>query len=269
MCHLLKIQGRNMNIKLIFAAISIALLSGCDSPSIKTVKASKLAYDDSYLIGQAFSNRAVCESENWSEYTDDRGRDLVAYECTINGVVQRAKEYFEESRIRRVKKITEDFNLLNEGVQKYAALGDLEAKLAEKKKEFESNIFVVKDISFIESDIRSRNFYNKKMAADFPQGLDAKLDELNRAYESVIYPVSVTEQFNWSVMPDDEVAFSHNVIIVKFSDDEIVKYNYNIDNALQIVYENKFRDITYYAELWGLILKKSRNKSWGGDYVKV
>jgi hypothetical protein len=61
------------------------MLTGCSS-DISTVKSQKFSYDPSLTIGQAFDNRKICQSVDWKELKDDRGRNVVEYRCTFKGV---------------------------------------------------------------------------------------------------------------------------------------------------------------------------------------
>ena len=65
------------------ASISLA---GCGNNDINAVKKQTLGQDQSYTVEQAFDHRKVCDSVKWDEITDDRGRKIVEYRCTFNGV---------------------------------------------------------------------------------------------------------------------------------------------------------------------------------------
>ena len=66
-------------------AMTVAL-AGCSNSDINAVKKQTLGQDQSYTVEQVFDHRKVCDSIKWDEITDGRGRKIVEYRCTFNGV---------------------------------------------------------------------------------------------------------------------------------------------------------------------------------------
>ena len=66
--------------------VASALISGCFSSDIETIKKGRLDGYADYTIGQAFENRKICSSTQWSEFKDSRERNIVRYQCELKGV---------------------------------------------------------------------------------------------------------------------------------------------------------------------------------------
>lgn len=61
----------------------IALLAGCDG-DVSAVKDQVYpGIDSSMRLGKALETRTDCENGKWDTYSDDRGRDVVRYTCTL------------------------------------------------------------------------------------------------------------------------------------------------------------------------------------------
>ena len=70
-----------------FLALAVAAeLCGCGQSDIDRVKSMLVPENATYTVGQAFGTRKVCAATTWTEFTDDRGRRVVEYRCTIKGV---------------------------------------------------------------------------------------------------------------------------------------------------------------------------------------
>lgn len=61
----------------------LGLLAGCDG-NTNTVKDQVYPEIDSSMpLGKALKTRTDCEAGEWDSYSDDRGRDVVSYTCTL------------------------------------------------------------------------------------------------------------------------------------------------------------------------------------------
>lgn len=65
------------------ALASLVLLTGCDG-NVSTVKDQIYPeIDSSMRLGKALETRTDCEHGKWDSYSDERGRDVVSYTCTL------------------------------------------------------------------------------------------------------------------------------------------------------------------------------------------
>ncbi|GHF11604.1 hypothetical protein GCM10017044_01750 [Kordiimonas sediminis] len=74
-----------MKLKVLAVTGLISLLYGCGSNEIDVVKNGRLHEKAAFTIGDIFDNRALCSSTSWDYTTDDKGREVVEYSCTLNG----------------------------------------------------------------------------------------------------------------------------------------------------------------------------------------
>ncbi|QLF94882.1 hypothetical protein HW090_17510 [Pseudomonas sp. ABC1] len=79
--------------------IAIAALTGCDQ-DIESIKSSRLEFNDTYTIDQAFSNREICEHVTWTTKKDSRDRKLVQYRCEIKGASEYIRAQKEQTRLQ-------------------------------------------------------------------------------------------------------------------------------------------------------------------------
>lgn len=109
-----------MRPKHLIAVATIAILSGCTSGDITAVKELTLQDYPSYTVGQAFDNRPLCRSVDWSTFNDERDRTIVSYRCEmreakemfemlLNREVAGAEE-FHEMRIKQYEAAVESYN---------------------------------------------------------------------------------------------------------------------------------------------------------------
>jgi len=103
-------------------------LAGCSNSDISAVKKQTLQQDQSYTVEQAFDHRKVCDSVKWDEITDDRGRKIVEYRCTFNGV----DDYFNHALANATKKLKDQYQSAKDAYGKDAQddLSDAEKRLA-------------------------------------------------------------------------------------------------------------------------------------------
>ncbi|BFI95973.1 MAG: hypothetical protein RSP_14830 [Rhodanobacter sp.] len=103
-------------------------IAGCGNSDINAVKKQTLGQDQSYTVEQAFDNRKVCDSVKWDEITDDRGRKIVEYRCTFNGV----DDYFSNALANATKKLKDQYQSAKDAYGKDAQddLSDAEKRLA-------------------------------------------------------------------------------------------------------------------------------------------
>lgn len=103
-----------------------ANLAGCGNSDINAVKKQTLGQDQSYTVEQVFDNRKVCDSVKWDEITDDRGRKIVEYRCTFNGV----DDYVSNALANATKKLKDQNQSAKDAYGKDA---QDELSLAEKR----------------------------------------------------------------------------------------------------------------------------------------
>lgn len=113
----------------------LALVYGCSS-DVDVVKEGRLQGLPEYTVSQALDNRAICESASWSNFEDDKGRNIVRYKCEMKDV---EGLYYEMAQ-----------DLINKGERKESQK-QLEVRIAEtkenisnKEKEIEINIKEIK-----------------------------------------------------------------------------------------------------------------------------
>lgn len=88
---------RGWNLIAIFPAASLLILAGCggDSSVVSDLKEKTFPVDSTLTYEQALDRRAVCESTNWAVREDNRGREVVRYECNLKGVQELNDVYVE------------------------------------------------------------------------------------------------------------------------------------------------------------------------------
>lgn len=72
----------DLKVKFLAVCMSVALLTACDSESIKQVKESvNYSIDSTLTTGKAFETRSDCINGTWDEAKDNRDRTIVSYHC--------------------------------------------------------------------------------------------------------------------------------------------------------------------------------------------
>ena len=71
--------------KVLYSMVVVALfgLSACGKGPIVAVKSSYIDGTRTTTVENALTHRAVCKSEKWKSFKDDRGRTVVEYRCDI------------------------------------------------------------------------------------------------------------------------------------------------------------------------------------------
>ena len=103
---------------------AIALLSGCSNEHTESVKALDFEADDTFTIGQALSNRQICDDSSWDQFEDERGRLIVEYRCLINGAEDVFEERYEEALAAvesKYEKQLEDFDQQRQSLEQRIA----------------------------------------------------------------------------------------------------------------------------------------------------
>jgi hypothetical protein len=166
-----------------------ASLAGCGNSDINAVKKQTLDQDQSYTVGQAFDNRKVCDSVKWDEITDDRGRKIVEYRCTFNGVA----DYVNNALANAAKKLEDQDQSAKDTYGKDA---QEQLTLAEKRlalmtasgstsqpsdnipdDQLEAKVQHTKNLIELLQDAQAQNDFDKVVVTDFWDGLPA--DEVN------------------------------------------------------------------------------------------
>jgi len=92
---------RKRNLIALLPAAAMLTLAGCggDSAVISDLKEKTFPVGSSLTYEQALDRRAVCASTSWEVIEDSRGREVVRYECDLEGVDGFNEQFVAESSL--------------------------------------------------------------------------------------------------------------------------------------------------------------------------
>lgn len=107
-----------MSKSLVLWSLPLLILSGCgdDTSVVKdqvfTYKGNNgkvYTYDDSLTIEQAFDHRDACSSIKWHSFEDERGRQIIEYNCELDGFSGFITKWIEQRQAEELRIAEEMF----------------------------------------------------------------------------------------------------------------------------------------------------------------
>jgi len=162
-----------------------AALAGCGNNDIDAVKKQTLDQDQSYTVGQSFDNRKVCDSVKWDEITDDRGRKIVEYRCTFNGVAddvsnalanatKKLKDQNQAAKDTYDKDAQDELNLAEKRLALTTASGSTSQSSDNvPDDQLAAKVHHTNDLIRLLQDAQAQNDFDKVVVTDFWDSLSA------------------------------------------------------------------------------------------------
>lgn len=270
--------------KVLYSMVVVALfgLSACGKGPIVAVKSSYIDGTRTTTVENALTHRAVCKSEKWKSFKDDRGRTVVEYRCDIVD----GDDFLKNKREEHVSYLTKDAqSSLQREVDNYekakTRLEDdfpdvkvrieyLKEKIAERKAMptvglTEREKLLRANIGNLESELKmneERLTEGRRSAASQMESAQRWVKEAQaRSEDSAIknkalkkYPIyeDTHEMFQWIVNQEGDAALVYGEIEAVQQDGEkaqLLKYS-KPDSVLMLISRSKATEfLTYLAEI--------------------
>ncbi|MEZ9049428.1 hypothetical protein AB6E87_08870 [Vibrio sp. 10N.247.311.64] len=225
------------------AVVATASLSGCEGDieslqnqpfSYINIDNEVIQYERSFTIEQAFNNRQICEEVNWETFEDSRERIIVQYQCDFKQLTNAINTQVEDERSEKIETLTQEYKKL---VKDMELKHSLEQRLEETAK-IESLLKKLEAERPIKDRLVWLEHSERKMKKEFPQGLDPRIDEINKKYADIISPVKISEIYQWSTTQDDTYIFSYNGFSTEMSDGTHVDCQIDLFDSLKSIYKD-------------------------------
>lgn len=270
--------------KILHSIVAVAALgiSACGKGPIDSIKSSYIDGARTTTVENALTQRAVCKSEKWKSFKDDRGRTVVEYRCDIVD----GDDFLREKREQHVSYLTKDTqSSLQREVDNYekvktrleddfpdvkARIEYLKEKIAERKAMptaglTEREKLLRANIGNLEFELKmneERLMEGRRSAASQMESAQRWIKEAQaRSEDSAIknkalkeYPVykDTHEIFQWIVNQEGDAALIYGEIEAVQENGEkaqLLKYN-KPDSVLTVISRSKAtKFIAYLAEI--------------------
>lgn len=252
--------------------IPLILLSACGGKSHESIvmnsyfkyvnyENEEVIYNKSYTIGQAFSNRSICDEVEWTSFKDARGRDLVDYKCQFKKGKERYASYFKSSEEYDIKSIKESYTKLLDRIESIQKGIDIQKAKARSKGTTYSISWYYKD------ELKA---LKNKLNKEYPYGatsVENKVSKIKEKYSKVTIPVKIVENYQWTVTNENQPVFSYSGVNIHYSKGELLSCEFPLLESLNIVYSDY--NINSYKKLWKTVSNRTTDINFYNGLIRL